>query len=397
MAEPGGPRRPRIGLIVNPVAGLGGRVGLKGSDGEETQRRARALGAVPRALERTVEALLRLRPIAGQLDLVTCPGAMGEAAAARSGFPSQLIPTIGGIDDRPTTRDDTMAAAEEMVRLGVDLLVFAGGDGTACDLYDAVGGEAVVLGIPAGVKIHSAAYAVGPIAAGDLTASFLTARKRETSQAEVLDADEEAMRRGIVRTTLHGVLRVPRDRRRLQGAKAAGDGNEQAAVRAIAQRVVEEMDEETAYIVGPGTTTQAVFEALGLEKTLLGVDVVRGRRLLASDVAEADLLTLLEKGLGARVVVTPIGGQGYLFGRGNQPISPEVLRRIGRDDVTIIATPKKLNRLTARPLLVDTGDEAVDRSLAGHARVLCGPDDVRVVRVAAASTLEPDTEGERET
>jgi len=394
MAEANGRRRPQIGLIVNPVAGLGGRVGLKGSDGEETQRRARALGAMPRALDRAAEALMRLRPIAGRFDLVTCAGAMGEEAAARCRLPSFLISTIGDVAHRPTTRDDTVTAAEEMVHLGVDLLLFAGGDGTACDLYDAVGEDQVVLGIPAGVKIHSAAYAVGPVAAGNLAAAFLSDGSSETVTAEVLDADEEAIRHGVVRTSLHGALRVPRDRRRLQGAKAAGNGSERGAVRAIAQRIVDEMDEETTYIVGPGTTTRAVFHALGLTKTLLGVDVACGGKLLASDVGEAELLELLSPDRPARVLVTPIGGQGYLFGRGNQPISPEVLRRVGRERVTLIATPEKLNQLTARPLLVDTGDETIDRSLAGHARVLCGPDDVRIVRVAAASSLDLVSEGD---
>jgi len=382
--------RPRLGLIVNPMAGLGGRVGLKGSDGDEIQRLAVKLGATPRALDRAAEALAPLRAISGRIDIVTCPGAMGETVTARCGFSSFLVRSIGGADRSQTTAEDTKAAAREMRRAGVDLLLFVGGDGTARDVYDAVGERQVVLGIPAGVKIHSAAYAVGPAAAATLASAFLGQRKKRTRKAEVLDADEDAIRQGVVCTTLHGVLRVPDDTRRLQGAKAGGGAGTTADAAAIARRIIRGLDDDTLYVVGPGTTTQTVFELLDLDKTLLGVDVLRGRRLIASDVGETRLLDLISEGESARIVVTPIGGQGYLFGRGNQQISPDVLRRVGCENVIVIATAEKLNRLMTRPLLVDIGDAAIDQSLAGHVRVICGPDDDRVMRVAAVANDAPD-------
>ena len=384
MTDPDGGSeiRRRVGLIVNPIAGLGGRVGLKGSDGAEIQRRARELGAVPRSLDRTAEAIVRLRPIADRIDLVTCPGDMGQAAVAQCGFAVTLI-DVTAHDE--STAEDTRVAAREMRRLGVDLLLFAGGDGTARDLYDAIGEDVVSLGIPAGVKIHSAAYAVGPSSAGNLAEAYLTSKVVRTREAEVIDVDEGSIRHGIVRIRLHGVLRVPDDVRRLQGAKAAGGGRSAASAKAIARRIVAEMDDDMLTVVGPGTTTRAVLDELGIDKTLLGVDVLRGRTLMAADVNEAGLLELLENERSARILVSPIGGQGYLFGRGNQQISPAVLRRVGHENILVIATPEKLNHLTARPLLVDTGDEIVDRSLEGHVRVLCGADDVRGVRVTAAS------------
>jgi len=386
----------QVGLIVNPVAGLGGRVGLKGSDGEEIQRRARDLGAQPRALDRAIEALLRLQPIADDIDIVTCPGAMGEEATARAGLDALILDSLDTDGGPATTAEDTKAAACEMQRRRVDLILFAGGDGTARDVYDAVGEEQVVLGIPAGVKIHSAAFAVCPAVAGIVAASFLTGSRPRTRSAEVLDADEEFLRRGIAGTVLRGVLRVPGDRQRLQGAKTLGGDDDARSAQAIAQRVANELEDDEITIVGPGTTTRALFEELGLEKTLLGVDVLHGRSLLASDVGEDQLLDLLAQDPPVRILVTPIGGQGYLFGRGNQQISPEVLRRVGPDGIRVIATPEKLNRLIARPLLVDTGDEIVDRSIAGHIRVVCGPDDIRVVRAAAASTLIGNLEGDTE-
>jgi len=377
-------RERRVGLIVNPVSGLGGRVGLKGSDGAAVQQRALELGAVPRALDRTTEALARLRPIAGQFEFVTYPGEMGEEAARRSEFDPEVI---GAIVPGRTTAEDTRAAACEMQRLGVELLLFAGGDGTARDVSDAVGQDLVVLGIPAGVKIHSAAYAISPAAAGELARAFLEGKTAGMRESEVVDVNEDMLRRGVVSTTLYGILRVPDDVRRIQGAKAVSSESDAASAAAIAKHVVDRMDEDTVYIVGPGTTTRAILTELGIKKTLLGVDVIHRGKLLVSDANEAQLLELLDE-QPARIIVTPVGGQGYLLGRGNQQISPDVLRLVGVESVIVIATPEKLNRLTTRPLLVDTGDADVDQALTGHVRVVCGPDDLRVTRVSSASLTE---------
>ena len=377
-------RERRVGLIVNPVAGLGGRVGLKGSDGAAVQQRALELGAVPRALDRTTEALVRLRPIAGQFEFVTYPGEMGEEAARRSEFDPEVI---GAIVPGRTTAEDTRAAACEMRRLGVELLLFAGGDGTARDVFDAVGQDLVVLGIPTGVKIHSAAYAISPAAAGELARAFLEGKTGGMLESEVVDANEDTLHRDGVSITLYGILRVPDDVRRIQGAKAASSESDAFAAAAIAKHVVAGMDADTVYIVGPGTTTRAILTELGIKKTLLGVDVIHRGKLLVSDANEAQLLELLDE-QPARIIVTPIGGQGYLLGRGNQQISPDVLRLVGVESVIVIATPEKLNRLTPRPLLVDTGDAGVDQMLAGYVCVVCGPDDLRVVRVSSASLTE---------
>ena len=374
----------RVGLIVNPIAGLGGRVGLKGSDGSMVQQRALELGAVPRAFDRTTQALEQLAPIARSLRLYTSPGEMGETAARQSGFEPQVIGTIAA---GRTTAEDTKAAAREMRRLGFELLLFAGGDGTAQDVFAAVGDDPIVLGIPTGVKIHSAVYAISPIAAGQIARAFLEGKTTGLRESEVVDVDEDALRRGVVSMAFYGVLRVPDDALRTQGAKAPSPRDAAAAAASIARHIVGRMDEDALYIVGPGTTTRAVLSELGIEKTLLGVDVIHRRRLLASDVNEMQLLGLVA-GRPARILVTPIGGQGYLFGRGNQQISPDVLRRVGVENVIVIATAEKLDRLTARPLLVDTGEENVDQMLAGYVRVICGPDDLRVVRVCPASLTE---------
>lgn len=363
-----GGARARLGLIVNPVAGLGGRVGLKGSDGAETQRRALALGALPQAGQRAVQALDALVAAGALPDVVTYPAGMGEQACRARG----LAPTVvGTIMPGPTCADDTRRAAREMLELGIDLLLFAGGDGTARDICSAVGLGVPALGIPAGVKMHSAAFAVFPGAAGELAAAFLQSSVRRCTEAEVMDLDEEAYRQGQVAARLYGYLRVPLERRLVQSGKAPSAASEAAMIEAIAAQVVEDMEPGCLYILGPGTTTRAIADRLGAPKTLVGVDVVADGRLVAEDVAEEALLQLVQ-GRCARIVVTPIGGQGFIFGRGNQQISPRVIRAVGRQNVIVVSTPGKLAALQGRRLLVDTGDLELDRALAGHARVVTG-------------------------
>ena len=370
--------RKRLGLIINPVAGIGGRVGLKGSDGVEIQKKALELGAVPLSESRTIQALERLKPLKEELEIVTYPGEMGGHAAAECGF---QIRVIGAIEPGNTTAVDTRNAAQEMQRLGMDLLLFSGGDGTARDIYDAVGDGIAVLGIPAGVKIHSAVYATSPRAAGDLAASYLSGRMGSLREAEVMDVDEDAIREGMISARLYGYLKVPFHRSLIQGAKTASSLTDLASMRAIACHVVERMEEDCLYILGPGTTTRAIADELGLPKTLVGVDVVLGGKVLAADVNEAQLLQLLG-GLKAKIVVTPIGGQGYLFGRGNQQLSHEVISKVGKDNIIVVSTVGKINSLRGRSFLVDTGDHAVDETLRGHVRVVTGYHEEMVYRVA---------------
>jgi predicted polyphosphate/ATP-dependent NAD kinase len=370
-------REKRLGLIVNPVAGIGGRVGLKGSDGVEIQKKALALGAVPQSLNRAIQALERLK-LVDELEIITYPGEMGGDAARACG----LEPTvIGSIKPGETTPEDTMNAAREMLRLHVDLLLFAGGDGTARDIYNAIGGELPALGIPAGVKIHSAVFGASPISAGDLAASYLRGKVSNLREAEVMDIDEEAVRQGVVSARLYGYLKVPFQRRLLQGLKTPSSPGERAAMASIAADVVSNMEDGWLYIIGPGTTTRAITSRLGLDKTLIGVDVVAEGELVAADVNESQLLELLE-GLKAKIVVTPIGGQGYIFGRGNQQISPKVIEKVGQENILVVSTTGKIHSLRGRPLWVDTGDRAVDEMLSGYTRVITGYDEQIVYKVS---------------
>ena len=368
----------RVGLIVNPIAGIGGRVGLKGSDGAMIQRRAFELGAVREASRRAVEALRRLNVMRDELELLTYPGEMGQEAAEECGYAPTVV---GSIRLGETTARDTQEAAKEMARLDVRLLLFAGGDGTARDVYDAVGERVAVLGIPAGVKIHSAVFGVNPRSAGDLALAYLTGGVTRLRAAEVMDIDEEAVRRGVVAARLTGYLRVPYRSRLLQGLKSASPAGEMGAMRLIAGDVVGRMEADCYTILGPGTTTRAIAERLGLCKTLIGVDLVANGKVVAADANEAQLLALI-KGRRAMIVVTPIGGQGYLFGRGNQQISWRVISEVGREKIVVVSTPNKIASLRGRPLWVDTGDRAVDESLRGYVKIITGYREQIVYRVA---------------
>ena len=304
---------------------------------------------------------------------------MGEHEARDAGLSPTLIvdPPAG-----PTTAADTRRAAREMARRGVDLLLFAGGDGTARDILDAAGDTVTALGIPAGVKIHSAVFGATPREAGRAALAFLRDGTGATRMAEVMDVDEEAARRGIAAARLHGYLRVPDDTARLQAAKDGGVESGEGAVRSLAAAVAAIMRPGVTYVMGPGSTIAAVMDELGLPATLLGVDVVRDGRLLAADAGERQVLDLVD-GADARIVVTVIGGQGHILGRGNQQISPRVVRTVGLDNIIVAATRDKLASIRGRPLRVDTGDPALDSALAGHTRVLTAPGQYAIHPISA--------------
>lgn len=367
----------KLGLIVNPVAGIGGRVGLKGSDGAGTVREALRRGAVPESPRRAVEALRAVAEAGLAIELLAAPGEMGEREARDAGLsPTMVGPPVAG----DTSAEDTRRAALGMERLGVDLLLFAGGDGTARDVYEAVGRRVTALGIPAGVKVHSAVFALDPRRAGELAVSFLRGDAEATHDAEVMDIDEDAFRRGVVDATLHGYLRVPLEERLVQAAKSGSRPSEADALLGIGAAVAEDVARGGLYLLGPGATTKAVSDALGLPCTLLGVDAVEDGALVGTDLGEREILDLV-RGRPAKVVVSVIGGQGYVLGRGNQQISPAVVRAVGPENLVIVASRDKLPALGGRPLLVDTGDAALDDELGGYVRVTTGYNEQTMYRI----------------
>jgi predicted polyphosphate/ATP-dependent NAD kinase len=346
---------------------MGGRLAFKGTDDAALVASARERGATPVAPARTTEALELLAPFADELEVLAYAGAMGEDEARSA----HIAPIVVGSTGEVTTAQDTRTAAAEMAEREVDLLLFAGGDGTAVDVLQAIGDRVPVLGIPAGVKMHSAVFAVNPRRAGELAASLAHEGVRRVRRAEVMDVDETLLRAGSVSARLHGFMNVPDARRHLQSAKARSLGNEAAAQDAIAHHVIDDVLGDGVWLIGPGTTTGVIFARLGLEKTLLGVDVVHAGRCVLADADERALLEVLEAN-DAGIVVTPVGGQGFLFGRGNQQLSAEVISRVDRERIVVVSTEAKIARLGGAPLRVDTGDPVLDASLAGYTRIFVG-------------------------
>lgn len=368
----------RLGLLVNPIAGMGGRVGLKGTDGPEALRRAIELGAKPVSPKRAEEFLGELARLNVPVSLLVGAGGMGEDEALSRGIRPEAV---FGERKEDTSAEDTKAIAREMAEEGADLIAFCGGDGTARDVMDAIGRSAPALGIPSGVKVHSAVFAINPIQAARIAARFLRGEIAAVD-AEVLDIDEEAYRAGRLGIRLHGYLKVPSEDSLMQRSKSIGPEveDEEENKRAIARYVSELMRDGSIYVVGPGTTTKAILDELGLEKTLLGVDVVRDGRLLAKDANEGEILRAI-RGSPAKIIVSPIGGQGFLFGRGNQQISPDVIREVGLENIMIVATRRKIASLSPRRLLVDTGDADLDAALRGYARAIIDYGEELVIKV----------------
>ena len=366
----------RVGFIVNPIAGMGGSVGLKGTDGD-AYFKALERGAKPVSPRRGLEFLNNIEP--GNFELISAPGIMGEHIIEASKYKDKLTSIIGEIPST-TTRDDTIRIAREMKKY-VDIIVFVGGDGTARDVYEAIGTSLPVIGVPSGVKIYSAVFAVNPIAAARLLNYYLE-DKTTLIEREVLDIDEDAFREDKLIVKLHGYLLVPSYSSLLQSSKTIYSSLEEELVKeAIAEHIVENMEPDTPYILGPGSTVKAICRKLELNCTLLGVDVVLNRNLIVKDAWEKDLLEILEKYMEARLIITPIGGQGFLFGRGNQQISPRVLSRINPRNIIVVATENKIREIPY--LIIDTGDRNLDKALEGYIKVLVGYNRFIVIRVKA--------------
>jgi len=351
-----------VGVVVNPIAGMGGRVGLKGTDGKVEEARER--GAKPRAPERAESALSALREYGDEIELLVWDDPMGASEARQAGFDPVVV---GGPSGTETDSDDTRGAVEALLDRGVDLLLFVGGDGTAVDVAAVLterDDETPMLGVPAGVKIYSSVFGVSPRAAGQIAATFT-----ETEEAEVNDIDEDEYRDGEVVTELRAVVTVPRAEQR-QSAKQLGGGS----IESLATAVADGVRDGVTYVLGPGSTVGAIKTALGFEGTALGVDVWRDGEVLARDASERDILDAL--GQENVIVVSPIGGQGFVFGRGNQQLSPAVIKQC---DVEVVASRRKLDDIGT--LRVDTGDLELDERLRGWRKVRVGAIERRLLEV----------------
>jgi predicted polyphosphate/ATP-dependent NAD kinase len=354
------PPQKTVGFIVNPIAGMGGAVGLKGTDGQEILNKAVSLGAKPVAPARAETFLSELSRFNPDLRLAVGAGTMGEDEAKICG----LTTTVLGKRKKQTHSEDTRKTAQIMADGGVDILVFCGGDGTARDTLNAVDMRFPVLGVPTGVKMHSAVFAVTPQAAARVTVRFLNG-ELPLREAEVMDVDEKAFREGHVSAKLYGYVLAPYEPHLIQANKLASPMTESELRNqaAIAIYIIEEMKPDVIYIVGPGTTTRTIADLLDAKKTLLGVDLFCNKKIISRDVNEKQILKAVH-GKSAQIIVTPIGGQGFVFGRGNQQLSSTVIRQVGLDNVVVVATEGKLRSL--KNLRVDTGDTELDADIREH-------------------------------
>lgn len=360
----------KIGFLVNPIAGMGGKVALKGTDGEETLRRALALGASPVAPLRAAEAVRFFAPYSEGHLFFSPSGSMGGEILRAYGISPQIL------FDPPerTTASETRRAVEMMLELEVEMLVFAGGDGTARDVCGMIDEKVPAIGIPCGVKIHSGVYAKTPKDAGKLVSLVLRGEVRRFVEKEVLDVDEGAFRKDVVRVRLYGYMRVPDERKFMQDRKSGSTLSDGEDREALAAYVASLMHPEGLYLIGPGSTTMCLKRRLKIEGTLLGIDAVKGGRGIGKDLNESQIRELLssEERKNRFLVLTIIGGQGFLFGRGNQQLSPEVIRMVPKENLWVMATPSKMASLFGQSLVVDTGDPLLDEEMKGYLPVIIG-------------------------
>jgi predicted polyphosphate/ATP-dependent NAD kinase len=369
-----------MGFIVNPIAGMGGRVGLKGTD--DVSETALKMGAKPVAPLRAVEFLQKLRELEldSKLQIFSCPSIMGEDEAKTARIKVETLPMQ---IKRKTTAEDTKLAVKLLAGLNVELIVFVGGDGTARDILDALRGlkEIPVLGVPSGVKMYSGIFAVNPADAAAVVSAFMQ-KMAQLADFEVMDADETAIRSDRFAVRLYGFLKGPFVPMLIQGSKQVSPEtvDEHENQMAAARFVVEEMNPKGTYILGPGTTVKCVADLLGIEKTVLGVDIYQNGTVI-KDVNEERILQEVKDWGNVWIVVSPIGRQGMLFGRGNQQISPEIIRRVGKNKIIVLATKSKLRDIEGGVLRVDTGDAEVDRLLRGYVKVAIDYKEWRLVQI----------------
>ncbi len=356
---------------------------LKGSDGEDIVELALTRGASPKAGARAMLALQEIKLANTDVDKIlfyTAGKTMGESVLQDLNLPYEVLSQSEG----QSTAEDTKKIIHLFVENNVDFIIFVGGDGTARDVLDALSEGVMgpknilipVVGIPAGVKIHSAVYAVTPLHGGEIIDLILAGRPMSLHEAQVMDLDEQAFREGKVSAKCYGYLSVPVDDTRMQLIKQGGTDHHDIALQEIATDVIETMEPGVFYLIGSGSTTAEIMHQLALPNTLLGIDIIQDQTLIASDVDEQTILKII-KNKSVKVVVTVIGGQGHVFGRGNQQLSEKVIRHIisqtgSQSNIIIIATNEKLRSLDKRPMLTDTGDNDLDEQLTGLYPVITG-------------------------
>ena len=353
----------KIGFIVNPIAGMGGKVGLKGTDGVINE--AIKLGAEPIAPEKAVETLKEFISIYSKNDEIkwfTCSSQMGEYELRKVGiknFEIVYTPTTS-----ETSSTDTKKACKKFLEQKVDLILFCGGDGTARDIYKIVENKIPILGIPSGVKMHSGIFGINTTASAKMLHEFVNG-SLTVGDAEIMDLDEELYRRGEWNIKLFGIAKGIVEPTYIQVGKSTFESvSDEEIKNELAEHIIDEMEQNSdfLYFFGSGGTIDYIAKKIGIKNTLLGIDAVFNKKIVGNDLNEKGILKLLEKYPKAKIILSPIGAQGFILGRGNLQFSPNVVRKIGIDNIIVVSTPSKL---ASTPLIrVDTGDKKLDHLFA---------------------------------
>lgn len=383
----------RIGFLVNPLAGAGGPAGHKGSDLAQTKSLLDAGEIEARSPGRASKFVSSLQDIKN-CTFVVAPGCMGQDYFSESNGKIQQSQIEVLTNDLPdsTNAETTKRFVQAILDQRVDMLVFVGGDGTARDVCSVVETSIPVLGVPSGVKMHSGVFAITPEAAAEVLSGIVSGQLVTLSEQDVRDIDEEALQHSKVKSRYFGSMIVPEEIRYMQSVKAGGIEVDELVLQDIATEIEERIDDEenadALFIFATGSTTHFIEEHLGCEATLLGVDVVQDRKTIAADVSSQELETLVENYSGKVVIIlTAIGGQGHILGRGNQQLTPKVLKRAGRENLWVVVTKTKLETLESRPLLMDSNDPDLDRQWQGLIPVITGYHDQVLYRIGCGESL----------
>jgi predicted polyphosphate/ATP-dependent NAD kinase len=355
----------KIGFLVNPIAGMGGKVGLKGTDGVIDQ--AKNLGAKPISPDKALETLEEYISKYSQNDDIqwlTCSKIMGYNELLKAG--AKKIQVVYSYNNGKTCSDDTKKVCEIFLNKNVGLILFCGGDGTARDIFSIIGDNIPILGIPSGVKMHSAVFGINTIATAKILHEFVNNRLT-IGDVEIMDLDEDRYRKGEWNIKLFGVAKGIVEPTYVQVGKSVFESVSDNAIKdELAEHIEDEIKEnpDFLYLFGSGGTINYLADKLGLKNTLLGIDAYYNGKIIGSDLNEKDILRLMEKHPKIKVILSPIGAQGFILGRGNLQLSPEVIRKIGINNIIVVSTP---NKLASTPLIrIDSGDKNLDKMFYNH-------------------------------
>lgn len=352
----------KIGFIVNPIAGMGGKVGLKGTDG--VFRQAMKLGAKPIAhikAEETIKEFIS-NFSNNNIHWYTCSGLMGAEELKNAGI--KKIEIVYTAPNKITTSSDTKNACKELLKKPIDLILFCGGDGTARDIFEIVETKLPILGIPSGVKMHSGVFGINTSASAKMLHEFVNNRLT-IGDAEIMDLDEERYRKGEWNIKLFGIAKGIIEPTYVQVGKTTFESVSDDVIKdELAEHILDEIEQNSdfLFLFGPGGTIDYITKKLEIKNTLLGIDAVYKKKVAGSDLSEEGILKLLKIYPKAKIILSPIGSQGFILGRGNLQLSPRVIKKIGLDNIIVISTPSKL--LSTPVIRVDTGDKELDSLFA---------------------------------